>query len=92
MKSIRVGSAVGRAGEKVSGFIGVPRGVDPETKIPVTVITGFQTVAAVPQSLTVGGRKNNRLFITATTSLYAIHTAVRGAVGPANNRLPATGL
>jgi predicted deacylase len=40
MKSIQVGSAVGRAGEKVAGFIDVPRGVDPETRIPVTVVTG----------------------------------------------------
>jgi predicted deacylase len=42
MKSIRVGSAVGSAGEKVSGFIDVPRGADAETRIPVTVITGRQ--------------------------------------------------
>jgi len=40
MKSIRVGSAVGRAGEKVSGFIDIPQGVDPATRIPVTVMTG----------------------------------------------------
>lgn len=40
MKSIRVGTAAGRSGEKVSGFIDVPRGVDPGTNIPVTVVTG----------------------------------------------------
>lgn len=40
MKSIQVGSAAARSGEKVSGFIDVPRGVDPGTRIPVTVMTG----------------------------------------------------
>ena len=30
-------------------------------------------------NLTFGGAKNNRLFITATTSLYAIYVGVRGA-------------
>jgi gluconolactonase len=37
---------------------------------------------AVPEAvsnLTFGGPKNNRLFITATTSLYAIYVGVRGA-------------
>ena len=40
MKTITVGSAAGRAGEKVSGFIDVPAGTDPGTRIPVTVATG----------------------------------------------------
>jgi predicted deacylase len=40
MNTISVGSATGRAGEKVSGFIDVPAGVDPGTQIPVTVVTG----------------------------------------------------
>jgi len=40
MKAIRVGSVVGRIGEKVSGFIDVPPGVDPSTSIPVSVVTG----------------------------------------------------
>src|SRR6185369_6969259 len=53
---------------------------------------GVLSVPETVSNLTFGGRKNNRLFITATTSLYAIHTAVRGAVGPANNRLPTTSL
>jgi predicted deacylase len=35
-----VGSAIGKRGEKVSGFIDILRGFDPETRIPVTVITG----------------------------------------------------
>ena len=37
---LTVGSATARPGEKVSGFIDVPDGVDPGTRIPVTVITG----------------------------------------------------
>lgn len=40
MKSLTVGSAVGRRGEKVSGYITVADGVDPGTRIPVTVVTG----------------------------------------------------
>jgi predicted deacylase len=40
MSALTVGSAAGRRGEKVSGFIEIPRGYDPETRIPVTVITG----------------------------------------------------
>jgi predicted deacylase len=38
---LTVGSAIGKRGEKVSGFIDVLRGFDPETRIPVTVITGM---------------------------------------------------
>jgi len=37
---LTVGSAAGKRGEKVSGFIDIPRGFDPETRIPVTVISG----------------------------------------------------
>ena len=40
MRFFSVGSAVARRGEKISGFIPVPDGVDPGTRIPVTVITG----------------------------------------------------
>lgn len=40
MKSLRVGSVTGRSGETVSGFIDVPDGVDPGTRIPVTIVTG----------------------------------------------------
>ena len=36
-------------------------------------------------NLTFGGPKNNRLFITATTSVYAVYTAVRGANFPMSN-------
>ena len=37
---LTVGSAAGKRGEKVSGFIEIPRGFDPETRIPVTIISG----------------------------------------------------
>ena len=40
MKSLTVGSVVSREGAKVSGFITVPEGVDPGTRIPVTLVTG----------------------------------------------------
>lgn len=40
MSALTVGSAVARRGDKVSGFIDVPDGVDPGTRIPVTVIAG----------------------------------------------------
>jgi hypothetical protein len=42
MKILTVGSATGRAGEKVSGFIDVPNASDPGCKIPVTVVTGVR--------------------------------------------------
>jgi predicted deacylase len=38
--ALRVGSAVARRGEKVSGFIDVPDAADPGTRIPVTIVTG----------------------------------------------------
>jgi predicted deacylase len=37
-----VGSAVGRRSATVSGFLDVPDGSDPGTRIPVTVVTGAQ--------------------------------------------------
>ncbi|HEX4683811.1 MAG TPA: M14 family metallopeptidase [Gemmatimonadaceae bacterium] len=37
-----VGSAVGRAGEKSSGFLDVPEKADAGARIPVTVITGIE--------------------------------------------------
>lgn len=40
MQLLTVGSARARAGEKSSGFIDVPAGVDPGTQIPVTIATG----------------------------------------------------
>lgn len=40
MKALTVGSATGRAGSKVSGFIDVPAASDPGTRIPVTLMTG----------------------------------------------------
>jgi gluconolactonase len=46
---------------------------------PLGVLHVPETVA----NLTFGGPKNNRLFIAATTSIYTIYTAVRGADRPA---------
>ena len=45
---------------------------------------GIVHVPETVSNLCFGGPKNNRLFITATTSLYALFTAVRGAPGPAD--------
>ncbi len=45
---------------------------------------GVIHVPEVVSNLTFGGPKNNRLFITATTSVYAIYTAVSGAERPAD--------
>ncbi len=41
MTALTVGSVAARRGEKVSGFISVPDGVDPGTRIPVTIVTGL---------------------------------------------------
>ena len=43
---------------------------------------GIVHVPETVSNLTFGGVKNNRLFITATTSLYAMFTSVRGANRP----------
>jgi predicted deacylase len=40
MNSLTVGTAVARPGETVSGFLDVPDGADPGTRIPVTIVTG----------------------------------------------------
>jgi predicted deacylase len=39
-RPLTVGGVTGRPGEKVSGFIDVPAGVDQATRIPVSVVTG----------------------------------------------------
>jgi len=44
---------------------------------------GVLQVPETVSNLTFGGPKNNRLFITATTSVYAVFTAVCGAKRPA---------
>lgn len=44
---------------------------------------GILHVPEVVSNLTFGGQKNNRLFITATTSVYSVFTAVCGASSPA---------
>jgi predicted deacylase len=40
MQTLTIGSAAGANGRKVSGFIDVPDGADPGTRIPVTIVTG----------------------------------------------------
>lgn len=42
METITVGSATARSGQKVSGFIDVPAGRDPGTRLPVTVVRGVR--------------------------------------------------
>ena len=46
-------------------------------------LLGVIHVPEAVANLCFGGPKNNRLFITASTSVYAMHTAVRGAARPA---------
>jgi predicted deacylase len=41
-EQLRVGDVVARPGEKVSGFIAVPDGIDAGTRIPVTVVRGIR--------------------------------------------------
>src|SRR5437879_13837243 len=38
--ALRIGSAAARAGEKGSGFIVVPAGIDSGTRIPLTIVRG----------------------------------------------------
>ena len=61
-------------------WVSSARGVEVFTAdgTPLGIIHVPETVS----NLTFGGPKNNRLFITATTSLYAVFTAVRGAERP----------
>jgi gluconolactonase len=75
---------------------GVPDGlrVDERGNVWISSARGIEVYAGdgtplgtlfVPETvanLTFGGHKNNRLFITATTSVYAVYTAVRGASRP----------
>ena len=61
-------------------WISSARGV--EVFAPDGTALGILHVPETVANLTFGGPKNNRLFITATTSLYAVYTAVRGARRP----------
>ncbi len=40
MSALQIGSATGRAGHTVSGYIDVPHAADPGTQIPVSIVTG----------------------------------------------------
>lgn len=57
-------------------WISSARGV--EVFAPDGTHLGVIHVPETVANLTFGGPKNNRLFITATTSVYAVYTAVRG--------------
>jgi gluconolactonase len=59
-------------------WVSSARGV--EVFAPDGTPLGVLHIPETVSNLTFGGRKNNRLFITATTSVYAVYTAVRGAV------------
>jgi gluconolactonase len=61
-------------------WISSPRGV--EVFAPDGTPLGIVHVPETVANLSFGGPKNNRLFIAATTSLYAVYTAVRGATRP----------
>jgi gluconolactonase len=66
-------------------WISSARGV--EVFAPDGTPLGIIHVPATVANLTFGGPKRNRLFITATAWVYALFTAVRGAIAP---RLPDT--
>ena len=91
--AIGADAAIGAARELVVIEQGVPDGlrVDEFGNLWISSAQGVEVFAAdgtalgilhVPETvsnLTFGGAKSNRLFITASTSLYAIYTAVRPA-------------
>ncbi|MEO6013828.1 MAG: SMP-30/gluconolactonase/LRE family protein [Devosia sp.] len=70
-----------RIDEFGNAWISSARGV--EVFAPDGTPLGIIHVPETVSNLTFGGPKNNRLFITATTSLYSVFTAVRGAQRPA---------
>lgn len=69
-----------RADEFGNLWVSSARGV--EVFAPDGTALGIVHVPEAVSNLTFGGPKNNRLFITATTSVYALFTAVRGAPRP----------
>lgn len=95
VKAFDVGPGGALSGERILVEIahGVPDGlrVDELGNLWISSARGVEVHAAdgrhlgvihLPEpvaNLTFGGPKNNRLFITATTSVYAVFTAVRGA-------------
>jgi gluconolactonase len=72
-----------RVDEKGNLWVSSARGVEvfAADGVPLGVLHVPETVS----NLTFGGPKNNRLFITATTSVYAVYTAVCGTERPADN-------
>jgi gluconolactonase len=65
------------------GNLWVSSGRGVEIFAPDATPLGCLHVPETVSNLTFGGPKNNRLFITATTSVYAVYTAVCGARRPA---------
>jgi gluconolactonase len=49
---------------------------------PEGALLGKINVPEIVANLTFGGQKKNRLFLTATTSIYSIFTTTRGRPGP----------
>jgi gluconolactonase len=64
----------------VEGNIWTSTGGGVQCFSPAAELLGEIPIDEAVSNLTFGGPKNNRLFITATTSLYAIYLATRGAV------------
>jgi gluconolactonase len=65
------------------GNLWVSSGRGVEVFAPDATPLGVLHIPEAVSNLTFGGPKNNRLFITATTSVYAVFTAVCGATRPA---------
>ena len=64
----------------VEGNIWTSTGAGVQCFTPEAALLGEIPIDEMVSILTFGGPKNNRLYITATTSLYAIYVGTRGAV------------
>ncbi|MGH6893225.1 MAG: SMP-30/gluconolactonase/LRE family protein, partial [Dongiaceae bacterium] len=53
-----------------------------ECYAPDRTLLGLIRVPEIVANVTFGGKRRNRLFITATTSLYAIYVNITGAQMP----------
>ena len=70
-----------RVDELGNVWVSSARGV--EIFAPDGTPLGVLQIPEIVANLAFGGPKNNRLFIAATTSIYSVYTAVRGASRPA---------
>ena len=73
-------------GPELNGELLPGSSADWQIVLPDGTALGILHVPETVANLTWGGPRNNRLFITATTSVYAVYTAVRGACRPAPSR------